>query len=91
MLCDLDFKFGCFMKNEQGDGERGNRGSWEASWLDMIQVRADIAWTEAVAVEIERMGRSEPYFQKWNQQGLLIGYGKGRRKKLRMTPSICLK
>lgn len=41
------------MKNEEGNGERGNRGSWEASWLDRIQARADIAWTEAVMVEIE--------------------------------------
>lgn len=31
MLFDLYFKFGCFVENGWEDGERGSRGSWEAS------------------------------------------------------------
>lgn len=86
MLCDLYFEFALWRMN--GGMEKG--AVEEASWLDIIEARADIAWTEAMVAEIEKMGRSEIYFWRWNQQSSLIGYGKGRRKKLRITPSICL-
>lgn len=86
MLCDFYFEFVLWRMN--GEIEKGEIE--EASWLDIIEARTDIASTKAMVVEIERMSRSEIYFWRWNWQGLLIGHSKGRRKKLRITPSICL-
>lgn len=47
-------------------------------------------WTEAMAVETERMARFETYFWRWNWQGLLIDWvWRKKKEKLKITPSIC--